>query len=83
MLPWESSFDAKLLKINHFGKKRAVCVTVKKIDHGIKRKDFPIGAPLFASPGILSSENAGMNRVRVRLHEARSELKPVWDFTSL
>ena len=49
----------------------------KKIDNGIKRKDFPIEAPLFASPGILRSEKSGMNIVRVRLHETRSELKPV------
>ena len=76
-------FWCKTFKNKPFWEKKSSMCYCKKIDHGIKRKDFPIGAPLFASPGILRSENAGMNRVRARLHEARSELKPVWDFTSL
>ena len=61
MLSWESNSGAKL-QITHFGWRAGGMCYCKNIYHGYKRKNFLVGAPICASPGILMSENFGVSR---------------------
>ena len=59
----EKAFFMQNFPNKAFWVKKEQYVLLKKIDHGINKKNIPMGAPLCASSVILSSENTGMNRV--------------------